>query len=213
MDRRMPETKSWDFVFLRHGESVGNTEGRFQGQADYPLTAAGREQARALGARWGQSGRQFDLILTSPLVRALETAEIIARSTGTAVEVDPAWSERNVGEISGLTRAEAMERFPESEGRKRYDPVGRSGEGDWELFLRAGRAVQGLLRRPYGSYVVVTHGGLLDKVLYAILGIPVQSNSNGPSFRFENAGYATFRYDPSREQWRMLQLAAPTTGI
>ena len=74
----MAETKSYDFVFLRHGESVGNAEERFQGQSDFPLTETGREQARALADRWLKEGMKFDLVVTSPLSRAKETAEIIA---------------------------------------------------------------------------------------------------------------------------------------
>ncbi len=205
----MAETKSYDFVFLRHGESVGNAEERFQGQAEYPLTAAGRAQAKALGERWRREKMKFDVVITSPLARARETAEIIAALVGAPVSVDPIWMERNAGEIAGLTRQEALQRFPEPEHRTPYDPFAESGEGDWELFLRAGTAMHQLLRRPPGKYLIVSHGGLLNKTMYAVLGIPVQSNFTGPSFRFENTGFAAFRYVPSRHQWRMLRLESP----
>jgi 2,3-bisphosphoglycerate-dependent phosphoglycerate mutase len=206
----MAETKSYDFVFLRHGESVGNAEERFQGQAEYPLTEAGRAQARALGQRWQREKMKFDLVITSPLARAKETAVIIASLLHVRFAVDPIWMERNAGEIAGLTRQEAFERFPEPEFRTPYDAFGQSGEGDWELFLRAGTAVHQLLKRPPGKYLIVSHGGLLNKTLYAVLGIPVQLNFNGPSFRFENTGFGMFRYLPSRHQWRMLRLESPT---
>ena len=205
----MAETKSYDFVFLRHGESVGNAEERFQGQSEYPLTEAGRAQATALGARWFREKMRFDSVITTPLARAYETAQIIAGVLQVPVTIDPIWMERNAGEIAGLTRREASERFPEPDFRTPYDPFGQSGEGDWELFLRAGTAVHQLLKRPPGKYLIVSHGGLLNKTMYAVLGIPVQSNSNGPSFRFENTGFATFRYIPSRHQWRMLRLDSP----
>jgi broad specificity phosphatase PhoE len=68
---------SYSFTFLRHGESVGNAEERFQGQSDYPLTDKGRRQAHALAERWLKDGVQFDLAVTSPLVRTRETAQII----------------------------------------------------------------------------------------------------------------------------------------
>ncbi|HEX2696310.1 MAG TPA: histidine phosphatase family protein [Anaerolineales bacterium] len=199
----------YTIVFLRHGESVGNAEERFQGQSDYPLTEAGRAQARALAKRWLKDGEKFDLVLTSPLGRAKETAQIIAQMLQVPVEEDPIWLERDNGQISGLTRNEVEKRFPEPEFRTPYDSFGEDGEGDWELYLRAGRAVHELLRRPPGKYLIVTHGGLLNKVMYAILGIPVQANSNGPSFRFDNTGFAVFRYVPSRHQWRFLQLESP----
>src|SRR5512138_1428449 len=100
----MIETKSYDFVFLRHGESVGNAESRFQGQADYPLTDVGRLQAQTLAERWKREGMRLDVAITSPLARARETAEIISQLLGVPVEEDPIWMERNAGEVAGLTR-------------------------------------------------------------------------------------------------------------
>jgi len=197
------------FTFLRHAESVGNAEERFQGQADYPLTDAGRAQARALGERWRDEAVRFDAAVTSPLVRAKETAEIITRILKVPLEEDGNWVERDNGELSGLTRSEVEERFPRPPFITPYDSFGESGEGDWELYLRAGRAVHELIKRPAGKYLVVTHGGLLNKVMYAILGIPIQANSNGPTFRFENVGFVTFEYFAARHQWRMLRLDSP----
>ena len=149
------------------------------------------------------------MVITSPLLRAKETAQIIADFLNIPVETDPIWMERNAGEIAGLTREEALERFPEPEGRTPYDAFGENGEGDWELYLRAGTAIHRLLKRPPGRYLIVTHGGLLNKVMYAVLGIPVQNNLNGPSFRFGNTGYAIFNYLPRRHQWRMIRLESP----
>ena len=60
---------SYTFTFLRHGESVGNAEERFQGQSDFPLTDTGRAQAQALAERWFIEGVKFDLAVTSSLVR------------------------------------------------------------------------------------------------------------------------------------------------
>ncbi len=206
----MIETKSYDFVFLRHGESVGNAQARFQGQSDYPLTETGRLQAQALAERWLREGLHLDLVITSPLARARETASIIGKALGAPVEEDPIWMERNAGELAGLTREEALEQYPDAEDRTPYDPFGDSGEGDWELFLRAGTAVHQLLKRPPGRYLIVTHGGLLNKVMYAVLGIPVQTHFHGPSFRFDNTGFATLRYLPLRHQWRMIRLESPS---
>ncbi len=201
----------YEITLLRHGESVGNVEERFQGQSDYPLTDTGRAQARALAERWLADGRDFDLVLTSPLIRARETAEIIAGVLNVPLEADPILMERNTGMISGLTREEAIASHPQPEFMTPYDPFGESGEGDWELYLRAGKAVHGLTKRTPGRYLVVTHGGLLNKMMYAILGIPVQANFNGPSFRFGNTGFAVFNYAPSRHQWRMMRLESPVS--
>ncbi|MGE5073849.1 MAG: histidine phosphatase family protein [Anaerolineae bacterium] len=205
----MAETKSYDFVFLRHGESVGNAEERFQGQTEYPLTDRGRRQAQALADRWQKEGMRLDLAIASPLSRARETATIVANTLDIPLELDPIWMERNAGEIAGLTREETMKRYPHADLRTPYDPFGDSGEGDWELFLRAGTAVHRLLKRPPGKYLIVTHGGMLNKVMYAVLGIPVQPHFNGPSFRFGNTGFAMFRYNAARHQWRFMRLESP----
>jgi 2,3-bisphosphoglycerate-dependent phosphoglycerate mutase len=199
----------FSFTFLRHAESVGNAEERFQGRSDYPLTDQGRAQARSLAERWLAEGVYFDLALVSPLTRARETAEIIAGFLKFPIELDPIWMERDNGSLSGLTREEVEERFPRPDFMTPYDAYGESGEGDWELYLRAGKAVHALSKRQAGSYLVVSHGGLLNKVIYAILGIHVQANSTGPSFRFGNTGFASFEYVPARHQWRMMRLESP----
>jgi 2,3-bisphosphoglycerate-dependent phosphoglycerate mutase len=206
----MTRTKSiFEFTFLRHAESVGNAEDRLQGRSEYPLTGAGRAQARTLAERWSREKMKFDLALTSPLGRAKETAKIITEMLEVPLEVDPIWMERDIGEMSGLTREEVDERFPQPIFRTPYDAFGENGEGDWELFLRAGTGLHELLKRPPARYLIVTHGGLLNKVMYAILGIPVQANSNGPSFRFSNTGFVIFHYNPARHQWLMLRLESP----
>src|SRR5512135_1271550 len=104
----MVDTPIYRVTFLRHGESVGNAEARFQGQSDYPLTETGRLQAQALAERWAREGLQVDLIITSPLARARETAAIVGQGLHVPVEEDPIWMERNAGEIAGLTREEAL---------------------------------------------------------------------------------------------------------
>src|SRR4026208_1958995 len=94
------------FTLLRHGESVGNVQARWQGQSEDPLTERGRAQARALAERWKSEAEKFDLAISSPLMRARETAEIIAAALNLKVEVDPIWLERDIGEMEGLTADE-----------------------------------------------------------------------------------------------------------
>lgn len=198
----------YEITFLRHGESTGNAQERLQGQADYPLTELGRAQAQALAERWLHSGVQFDRVITSPLLRARQTAEIIARALNAPLEVDPLWVERDVGTLAGLDAEQVAERLGERSLRNPYEAFGENGEGDWELFLRAGKAVHQLLKRPPGRHLVVSHGGLLNKVMYAILGIPAHV-PGGPRFRFGNTGFAVFEYLPARHQWRLLRFESP----
>ncbi len=81
--------KPFFITLLRHGESVGNAESRWQGQADFPLTEKGRAQAYALAERWKKEEVTFDHVIASPLTRTKETAEIIASALNLKVEFDP----------------------------------------------------------------------------------------------------------------------------
>ncbi len=200
----MTEKEVFDIIFLRHGESVGNAESRWQGQADYLLTDKGRQQAQALAGRWLDEKRHFDWIVTSPLRRACETAEIIGACLNLPVESDPLWMERNIGQVEGLTAEEVKQRYPERGFVNPYSAIlGNEGEGDWELYLRAGRALHDLLRRTPGRYLVVSHGGLLNQVMYAVVGITPHANFSGPRFRFRNTGFAHVVYHPDSHRWQI----------
>ena len=200
----MAESELFDIIFLRHGESVGNAERRWQGQAEFPLTEKGRRQAQSLADRWLTEKRIFDYILASPQKRAKETADIIGNELDLSIETDPIWMERDIGEIAGMTGEEVKQRYPNRNRITPYAPIiGKEGEGDWELYLRAGNALQRLLRRNPGKYLVVSHGGLLNQILHAVVGITPQGNSSGPRFRFKNTGFAHLTYRPSSHQWQI----------
>ena len=200
----MGESGAHDITLLRHGESVGNQEARWQGQADYPLTERGREQVAALVARWLAEKRGFDRIYSSPLKRALETAEIIAAGLQAPLETDPIWMERDIGEFAGMTSEEVDRRVPRGENITPFAPlIGEQGEGDWALFLRAGQAMHQLLTRPPGRYLVVSHGGLLNQFMYAVVGITPSANTSGPRFRFKNTGYAHLVYHSRSHRWQI----------
>lgn len=190
----------YNLVFLRHGESIGNAESRWQGQSDYALTEKGRAQAQALARRWKAEGQKFDRIISSPLVRAKETAEIIASALEARLELDPILMERHIGEMEGLT-AEEVRKRPQPPYVTPYDPIGGEGEGDWALFLRAGQALHALVRRPPGSYLVVSHGGLLNQLMNAIVGIAPHVDPSGVRFRFENTSFARVVYFPYQHRW------------
>lgn len=196
----VPENIVYRFIFLRHGESLGNAQSRWQGQSEYPLTERGRAQARALAERWKLEGLKFDLVIASPLIRARETAEIVASALNAKVEFDPIWMERDIGEMEGLTAEEVRQR-PRPSYVTPYDSIGGDGEGDWELFLRAGKALHELLRRPPGGYLIVSHGGMLNQLMHAIVGIAQHANPAGVRFQFENTSFARVVYLPQKHRW------------
>src|SRR5215470_10504262 len=107
------------FLLVRHGETTWNQENRWQGQADVPLSDAGRAQARLLAQRLLVDGRQVNAIYASDLSRAFETAEILSESLRIPPNPDSGWREMNIGIWSGLTTAEVIERHAEEWERLR----------------------------------------------------------------------------------------------
>jgi len=191
----------YKIVFLRHAESVGNADGYFQGQGDFPLTERGQQQAHALAARWQEEGRKFDHAISSPLSRTRETAEIVTATLDLPLEFDPIWMERNAGKLTGMKFEEGRKRLPQPRFRNPYEDFAESGEGDWALFLRAGQALKELLSREPGRYLVISHGGLLNQLMKAIVGITPYANYEGAQFRFGNSAFAKLTYMPKFHRW------------
>ena len=146
------------FYLVRHGETEWNRIRRIQGVSDIPLNDTGRAQAAAVGDIF--SKHRFDLIVSSPLSRALETARIISRRLGMPLPlVVPDLIERNYGEAEGQTRAELDSRYPpgsEIPGREERASV----------TARAVRTLQDLaVRHPDSDILAVAHGGLIRSVV------------------------------------------------
>lgn len=195
--------KNFYVTFVRHGESLGNQENRFQGQADFPLTDKGREQARALASRWTSEGAVFDHCIASPLLRAKETAEIVVRALNVPLEIDPLWMEMDNGRLAGLREDEIDQDEPKF--LTPYTRIGETGESRLEVYLRASRGIQSILDRKPGRYLVVSHGGILNMALYSILNITPQAHHHGPRFWFRNTTFADFVYNPEWHNWRLLR--------
>ena len=146
-------------LLARHGETDWNREGRFQGHADPPLNRTGRAQAVDLSV--ALMAEQLAAVYSSPLRRALETAEVLATSHGLEpVPVDDL-REVDVGSWSGLTRAEVEERFPAQFARwLDYGQGWEDGETYEEMGRRAVDALLLLAAAHDGERVLaVTHGG------------------------------------------------------
>jgi 2,3-bisphosphoglycerate-dependent phosphoglycerate mutase len=197
---------SHHLTLLRHGESVANRAGVVQGQMDSPLSDLGRRQAECVAREWLSEGLRFDHVITSPLLRACETAEVIATRLGVPLELEPSWMERDFGIGQGLS----IESFQDLLGPippLPFAPVFGDGEGAWDLYLRAARAVQAVIRRPPGRYLIVSHGALLNAALRAILGI-APTPGRAPRFTFANGGHAHLEMD-DEGAWTLHALCNP----
>ncbi len=151
----------------RHGETDWNRESRFQGHADTTLNEAGREQARQLAERL--AAEDITAVYASPLLRARETADIVAERLGLRVTAVEGLREVDVGSWSGLTRTEIEQRFPE--GFRRWLSMDH-GWDDGESYEALGARVLAVLtevaaRHPGGRVLVVTHGGPMRAALAA----------------------------------------------
>lgn len=189
-------------TLLRHGRSRADDEGVHEGRYDSPLTEAGREQVRRRAAAWGEAGFKVDGVVASPLLRARETAEIVAASSGAPVELDPDWMEVDGGLLAGLTYKESEERFPLPAFRNPYERWAVTGESEWDLHCRAIRATQSIVRRGPGAYLVVAHGGVLNAALRGMMGAqPPVNLKHGFWFAFGDTAYVRLRYRPEEGAW------------
>ena len=150
---------------IRHALSTWNELGRWQGQADPPLSEAGRASALALAGRLGVELGRCMALVTSDLLRARETAAILGRALSLEPEPWPELREADIGDWSGRVSGEIEALWPDEYRRFRAgDPELRPGGGESRraLRLRALAAVRALERR-FGDepVVVVTHLGWL----------------------------------------------------
>lgn len=209
-DRPVTETtpSATRVLVLRHGQSEWNALGRWQGQADPPLTALGEQQARIAGRLLASECPPFDAVVTSDLGRARLTGETIARIIGCqTLELDPRWRENHAGEWQGLTWDQIRQQWPGYLESNRRPPNFETAEA---TISRSLAAFDDLVSRFTGRCVlVISHGGVL-RLLHDFLG--------GPEQRFPNLSGCWFEHDPDREtsrdmsqdiSWRLGSLLFP----
>jgi probable phosphoglycerate mutase len=162
---------------VRHGQSQHNAEGRIQGQSDSGLSELGRRQSQAVAEVL--RGRAIDAVFSSPLGRAMQTAQAIADALGLPIQTDPRLMEINVGILQNQLRVEMERRYPDVLARWRSgDPDYRlpGGESQRDLMRRGGEAFRALREAGYRGVVVVAHGRLLVSAIKAVTGIPAEEN-------------------------------------
>lgn len=155
-------------TLIRHGLTEWNRQRRFQGQADPPLTEAGRKQARRL-ARLLSRYAQVDAVVSSPLRRARETAELAF--PGREVATDARLMELDFGRFEGRTAAENAQDPAWAEWAA--DAFGRRTPGGESYEDLRTRAVAWFCELPadVGEVAVVTHSGVIQMLLSHVLGI------------------------------------------
>ena len=150
---------------VRHGQSTWNVERRWAGHANPPLSTAGREQT--LAACKTLADMKFDAVVSSSLLRARETAEIVAGQLTLPLHQPlPDFDERHAGMISGLTSSEIEVKFPKFLNEWRQGNISEIPGGEsWDVFMK--RVSQGFAHfKGFGTQriLLITHEGVLRAV-------------------------------------------------
>jgi uncharacterized phosphatase len=144
---------------VRHGETEWNAQGRLQGREDIELNDEGRRQAGKIAEYLSRT--HWDAVVSSPLKRAYETAQIIASRLSIGdIGVEEQITERDYGEASGLWPEDRRNRFPD----------GIPGQEDFEILRqRAMAGLKKIVNCHLGKrIIVISHGALTNSILYTL---------------------------------------------
>ena len=158
--------------FMRHGETVWNTERRYQGMTDIELSEEGLRQAECAAKRF--KNIKIDKIYASPLKRAMKTAEKIAAEKGLEIISEDNFREIHFGEWEGKTVPELTEKYGESYTNFIREPhkYGFPGEGSVENVInRIKPGIDRLIAEEEGNVLIVSHGGIIRLMIMYIMGL------------------------------------------
>ena len=161
-----------NILLVRHGRTDWNDAHRFQGRTDVPLNATGLAQAEKVAARLAPW--PVDVVYTSPMTRARETAAAIAVPHGKTPVVLDNLTEVNFGAWEGLFFEAIREQNKERLQEWLQNPFFRMPEGaeTWDAIrARAEDVKETLLRSPHERVIMVSHGGILRALLVVFLGL------------------------------------------
>jgi broad specificity phosphatase PhoE len=200
---------------LRHGATAANRHVpyRLQGRgSDLPLDDVGRQQAEAAASALAHIA--FVAVYSSPLLRAVQTAEIVAARRGLSVHTDPGLIEGDVGRWEGLTWDEAAARDPEAH-RRFFADSGTTPYPDGESFLdvqlRATPAIAGIAERHDGDSIAIVGHNILNRAYLAgVIGLEI---GKAREIRQSNGGVNVLEIDGSRAVALTLNAALHLEGL
>ena len=188
-------TPSRSFICLRHGATDWNRQGLFQGRTDNPLNDDGIAQAHAAAEKL----RAIELthVVSSPLLRAVQTAEIIAGIASRSVTLDPGLIELDFGSFEGRPVRELMMLHGKNSAQGLVDMLPADSEPWADVAARAVRSVsQWLDRHPRDEILFVCHDAVMQSMAQRLTG----------SF-FKNGHGRPFRFTLTDDGWTVVEVA------
>ena len=185
------------YVLVRHGQTEWNRVERFRGRADVPLNETGMAQARATGERVAGEWKPV-AVYSSPLSRAVRTAEAIAQHFGLPVQARPKLADIDYGEWQGLTPDEARVRWPQEVEAWYSAPQDAripGGETLAALRARAMAEIRELGRLHEGGTIVLAGHTVINRII--LLGVLGLGNDRFWRLRQEPCAINVFEWDGS----------------
>jgi probable phosphoglycerate mutase len=179
---------------VRHGQSAGNAEGRFGGHGTTPLSDLGRKQAELTAKALAKE--RIQVIYSSDLLRAVQSAEPLAKLLKLQIHTSEAFRERHVGVLEGLTFDESKQQYPKDYYalvNRNVDHVISDGESYRQLLRRITAKVQNILRDHRGQRIAIfTHTGAICYLTLYFLGAIHRGTQNTPWLVTSNCGINRF---------------------
>ena len=187
----MPVTRLY---LIRHGQSAGNAEGRFGGHSPTPLSELGIQQAKLTGQALAKE--KIQTIYSSDLLRTVQTAEQLAKLLNLPIIQTPAFRERHVGVLEGLTFDESKQAFPKDYYalvNRNVNHVITKGESYGHLLRRATAALREIFHVHQGEKIAVfSHTGAICFMTLYLLGAINHRTKTTPWLVTSNCGINRF---------------------
>ena len=165
-----------NLVIVQHCQSEHHVKGLTGGWSDTPLTELGRSQALLTGKKLSEMIDSSYKLISSDLMRASETAQIIGKETGLEVFSDSGLRERNFGIATGKTREWFRKNIPQfpTTGRLDFRPL-EGSETIREFYERNALSLEKQSKLNVKNLLIVSHGGALNNIIFWYLNLPVDS--------------------------------------
>jgi len=198
-------------IVVRHGETDHNKNNILQGHLDIPLNETGLRQAEKLSV-WLKERYVIDHIYSSPLTRALKTAEIVAERQTGRLALLPGLMEIDVGQWQGLTSEQCKLADPELCQELRQDGLHTrrpGGESYWDLYQRTSAVLEKLVKEhTSGTIALFTHGGCVRTIIAHAMSAPPELFAFNSPLMVGNTSFSLLEYLHGSRRWQVKTINA-----